>query len=78
MDNAINDEFLTTAELVRLTGYKLPAYQARWLHDNGWTYIHHPNNQIVVSREHSRSMLNPLHVAHTKEDEPNWSPLDGE
>lgn len=30
--------FLTRAELVELTGYQIPAWQARWLVAHGWRF----------------------------------------
>lgn len=49
--------FLTTAELERLTGYVVPAAQARWLDERGWRYERNRAGLVIVSRAHAEAMM---------------------
>lgn len=49
--------FLAPAELEDLTGYKVPAYQARWLEERGWRFVRNAAGRVMVSRAHAEAML---------------------
>lgn len=49
--------FLTEDELRTLTGYLVPAAQARWLEERGWRYERNRAGKVIVSRAHAEEML---------------------
>ena len=49
--------FLTRAELAELTGYQLPAWQARWLVAHGWCFERSISGRPIVLRSHAESRL---------------------
>ena len=49
--------FLTATELAELTGYKLPAYQRRWLLARGWPHEVSAGGKPVVAREFASKAL---------------------
>ena len=49
--------FLTRAELAELTGYQLPAWQARWLDAHHWRYERSIKGDVIVLRTHAESQL---------------------
>lgn len=49
--------FLTQDELSELTGYQLPAWQARWLVAHGWRFERSATGRPIVSRAHAESQL---------------------
>jgi hypothetical protein len=51
--------FLDDDDLKRLTGYKRPADQARWLEDNGIPFILNRLGRPVVSRDLQTSVSEP-------------------
>lgn len=49
--------FLTDDELLLLTGYETPAWQARWLEERGWTFVRNRAGMVIVSRAHAEAMM---------------------
>ena len=49
--------FLTRAELAELTGYRLPAWQVRWLVAHGWRFERSITGRPIVLRAHAESRL---------------------
>lgn len=49
--------FLTRDELAELTGYQLPAWQARWLDAHNWRYERSISGRPIVLRAHAESRL---------------------
>ena len=49
--------FLTDEELLELTGYVLPAAQARWLEVRGWRFERNRAGRVIVSRAHAEAMM---------------------
>jgi hypothetical protein len=45
------------AELAELTGYQLPAWQARWLDAHHWRYERSISGRPIVLRAHAESRL---------------------
>ena len=48
---------LSDDELVALTDYELPAYQARWLEERGWRFERGASGKVKVSRAHFEAMM---------------------
>jgi hypothetical protein len=46
----VSAAFLDDDDLIRLTGYKRPADQARWLEDKGIPFLRNSRGRLVVSR----------------------------
>jgi len=55
--------FLTADELAELTGYRLHAYQRRWLAAHGWKFEVAATGRPVVLRAHAESRLLDSHAA---------------
>lgn len=49
------DAYLDDADLFRLTGYKRPADQARWLEDEGIPFRRNRLGQVVVRRDYAET-----------------------
>jgi hypothetical protein len=49
--------FLDEADLLRLTGYKRPADQARWLEDHGIPFLRNSLGRCVVRRDLGKTAL---------------------
>ena len=49
--------FLDDADLLRLTGYKRPADQARWLEEHGIPFTRNSRGQIVVRRDMDKTTV---------------------
>ena len=49
--------FLDDTDLLRLTGYKRPADQARWLEENGIPFVRNSRGKVVVRRDMDKSTL---------------------
>jgi hypothetical protein len=49
--------FLTHAELEALTGYLIPAGQARWLETRGWRFERNRAGKVIVSRSYAEMMM---------------------
>lgn len=64
--------FLTDPELQQLTGYVLPAAQARWLTTRGWRFERNRGGRVIVLRSYAERMLGG---AGPKEPEPNFAAL---
>jgi hypothetical protein len=46
--------FLSKDELIKLTGYRRPSYQRRWLRHRGWAFEIGADKRPKVLREHAR------------------------
>ena len=55
--------FLTRDELAELTGYQLPAWQARWLDAHHWRYERSISGRPIVLRAHAESRLSDPSIA---------------
>jgi hypothetical protein len=55
----MSTEFLDDGDLLRLTGYKRPADQARWLDDNGYPFVLNRLGRPVVRRDNSKALSEP-------------------
>lgn len=67
--------FLTTDEIVRLTGFKRPGAQVEWLKDHGWKFTVNGLNQPVVAvTEVARKLVGG---AAPRQQEPKWEALNG-
>lgn len=51
----MSSAFLDDADLQRLTGYKRPTDQARWLEDNGIPFIRNSRGRLVVRRDYAET-----------------------
>ena len=73
------DSICTTADLQRITGRKRRSAQQRWLDQHGWTYLTNAAGQILLSRAHVETQLNPPLIHNTPQafDQPDWSYFDG-
>ncbi len=70
--------FLSSAELAKLTGYRRPSAQARWLARNGWKFTMNGLSEPVVAvQEMSRRMVSGAGAAAARK-EPNFGVLDGQ
>lgn len=49
--------FLTSDELVALTGFKMPARQVTWLRSKGWRFEINGNRRPIVARKYAENML---------------------
>lgn len=49
--------FLSKDEIAKLTGYKLPAHQCRWLKERGWVFEQNGNKRPIVGRSYAKSRL---------------------
>lgn len=49
--------FLTESDLEDLTGYKAPAWQARWLEERGWRFERNRAGKVIVSKAHAEKMM---------------------
>ena len=49
--------FLTSDEVEALTGFKLPARQAKWLSAKGWRFEINGNRRPIVARKYAENML---------------------
>lgn len=56
----MNSLFLSPAELVDLTGFKMRAGQARWLDQNRWRYAMARNQQPRVARDYFLQRMGAL------------------
>jgi hypothetical protein len=70
--------FLTSDELVALTGFKRRTAQARWLAHNGWRFtVNGLGEPVVAIAEMSRRMVSGASAAGARK-EPNYGVLDGQ
>lgn len=49
--------FLTAPELAQLTGYRMPAHQARWLETRGWRFERNRAGLVIVLRSYAEAMM---------------------
>jgi hypothetical protein len=63
--------FLTSAELLEMTGYKRPSDQCRWLRDRGWSFELSAARKPVVLRAHAEHKLGKVRYS----VEPNFGAL---
>lgn len=70
---AVQPEFLSTAELHALTGFARAAEQAQWLKDHGLPH-QRDGRRVIVSRFHSRAWLEGREVVTSTG--PNWGALN--
>lgn len=61
--------FLSSADLVRLTGCTWHKKQCKWLSDNGWTYVVNAKSEIIVSRYHAEKKLKGLALIQTRDQQ---------
>lgn len=67
---------LTEEELVELTGYKVPKYQAKWLKDRGWRFELNRLGQPRVDREYYRQQMGVQGAKpEPPEAQPNWAAM---
>lgn len=60
--------FLSQNEIETLTGYRLPAWQRRWLDKHQWKYESAANGRVVVSRAYAETRLSGV------ESKQEWKP----
>jgi len=66
--------FLSCSEIERLTGYRRPSAQLRWLQRHGWRATVNALGQPVVAiGEFNRHMVG----GRTTAQEPNWGAMNG-
>jgi hypothetical protein len=72
------DIFLSSAEVVRLTGRKRPTHQAQALRGMGIENRLNPAGQVIVLRRHLEEQLGMKsgRRSQTRSAEPNWSALN--
>lgn len=49
--------FLSTDEVVTLTGFRLPSRQVEWLKRKGWRFELNGNRQPIIARKYAEKML---------------------
>ena len=72
-------EFLTTEELLEVTGYKSPGPQREWLDRNGWVYATTGAGRPVVGRWFARLRMagvQPTSAGLQPSAKPNFSALN--
>ena len=66
--------FLSAADLERLTGYKRPSAQARWLRRHGWKLtVNALGEPVVAIAEYNRRMIGGRAVS----QEPDFGAIHG-
>lgn len=71
--------FLTNDEIQRLTGYKRPADQLRWLLHRGWLYELNAANRPIVLRSYADRKLsgNKQTGSNQVQITPNFAAVNG-
>ena len=66
--------FLTAPDIERLTGYRRPSAQIRWLRRHGWrATVNALGEPVVASGEFNRHMVGGRAAV----QEPDWGALNG-
>jgi Domain of unknown function (DUF4224) len=69
----INNETLTSEELVAITGSSLKSHQIEWLNKNGWVFFKNRGGEPIVGTFYARlklSGINPKSFASSD----SWNP----
>jgi hypothetical protein len=68
--------YQTPEDLERLTGYKRPSAQIRWLQTNGFTFtVNGLGDPVVATAEVERKLVGGG-TTKKKSKEPNWDAMD--
>jgi Domain of unknown function (DUF4224) len=68
--------FLSSEEIVRLTGWKRPGLQIRWLREHGYKIdVNGLGQPIVAVAEANRKLVGGS--AAVRQQEPNWEAMSG-
>lgn len=71
----MESEILSDDELAEITGYKIRAYQLKWLDAHRWLYVESRGKRPLVGRQYVRMKLgiNPAEVM-PPPTAPSWTP----
>ncbi|MCY1276889.1 hypothetical protein D3C76_1088690 [compost metagenome] len=71
----MESEILSDEELAEITGYKLRAWQRRWLKDHNWHFVESRGKRPLVGRQYARMKLGAQPAtAVPAQSKPTWTP----